>query len=91
MTATIQPHNERPAKVWSSGGAAYDEISRQIASALDHCVRRLAPQQGERILDLATGTGWTARLTARHDAEVNPQERPNPPSEVPYNDTGSNI
>jgi SAM-dependent methyltransferase len=70
MTATIQPHNERPAKVWSSGGAAYDEISRQIASALDHCVRRLAPQPGERILDLATGTGWTARLIARHGAQV---------------------
>lgn len=70
MTTTIQPHNERPAKVWSSGGAAYDEISRQIASALDHCVRRLAPGPGERVLDLATGTGWTARLIARHGAEV---------------------
>lgn len=70
MSASIQPHNERPARVWSSGGAAYDEISRQIASALDHCVRRLAPGLGERILDLATGTGWTARLIARHGADV---------------------
>lgn len=70
MTKTIQPHNERPAKVWSSGGAAYDEISRQIASALDHCVRRFDPRAGERVLDLATGTGWTARLLARQGAEV---------------------
>jgi SAM-dependent methyltransferase len=70
MNTTIQPHNERPAKVWSSGGAVYDEISRQIASALDHCVRRLAPEPGEQILDLATGTGWTARLIARNGAKV---------------------
>lgn len=70
MNDAIQPHNERAAKMWSSGGAAYDEISRQIASALDHCVRRLAPQPGERLLDLATGTGWTARLLARHGADV---------------------
>jgi hypothetical protein len=37
MDGSIQPHNQRPASVWSSGGAAYDEISRQIASALEHC------------------------------------------------------
>lgn len=70
MTVSIQPHNVRPAQVWSSGGAGYEEISRQIAGALDHCVRRLAPRPGERILDLATGTGWTARLIVRHGAQV---------------------
>ena len=70
MTGTIQPHNQRAAQVWSSGGAAYDEISRQIASALDHTVRRLDPQPGERILDLATGTGWTSRLLATCGAKV---------------------
>lgn len=66
----IQPHNERPAAVWSSGGDAYDEISRQIAPALEHCVARLDPKRGEKILDLATGTGWTSRLVARCGAEV---------------------
>lgn len=66
----IQPHNDKPAKVWSSGGLAYDEISRQIASALEHCVRRLQPRPGERILDLATGTGWTSRLLASRGAQV---------------------
>jgi hypothetical protein len=34
--ARIAPHNRKAASVWSSGGAAYEEISRQIASALDH-------------------------------------------------------
>jgi len=70
MHKPIQPHNERPAAVWSSGGLAYDEISRQIASALDHCVRRLDPRPGERVLDLATGTGWTSRLLAARGAQV---------------------
>jgi len=70
IDASIQPHNERPAAVWSSGGDAYDAISRQIAPALEHCVARLDPGPGETILDLATGTGWTSRLVARRGAAV---------------------
>ena len=70
MNAIIQPHNQKPATVWGSGGAAYEEISRQIASGLAHCVRRLDPKYGERILDLATGTGWTSRLLAERGAVV---------------------
>ncbi len=70
MKNVIQQRNEGAAMMWSSGGAAYDNISRQIASALDHCVCRLVPKLGERLLDLATGTGWTARLLARHGAKV---------------------
>ena len=31
---------------------------------------RLNPQPGERILDLATGTGWTSRVVARRGATV---------------------
>jgi SAM-dependent methyltransferase len=68
--SSIQPHNERPAAVWSSGGDAYDAVSRQIATALEHCVARLDPRQGETILDLATGTGWTSRLVTRRGANV---------------------
>ena len=70
MDPAIQPHNQRPASVWSSGGLAYDEISRQISSALEHCVRRVSPRPGERFLDIATGTGWTSRLLAARGAEV---------------------
>ncbi len=67
---TIQSHNERPAAVWSAGGSDYDQISRGIADAIEHGVVRLNPQPGERILDLATGTGWTSRAIARRGATV---------------------
>lgn len=70
MMTVIQPHNERPAKVWSSGGGDYDAISRGIADSLEHAVMRLNPKPGEKILDLATGTGWTSRLVARKGAVV---------------------
>ena len=68
--AAIQPHNAKPASVWSSGGARYDQISRGIADSIEHCVLRLNPQPSERVLDLATGTGWTSRLVAARGARV---------------------
>jgi SAM-dependent methyltransferase len=70
MVGQVEPHNQRAAAVWSSGGDDYDAISAQIASALDHCVRRVDPRRGGRILDVATGTGWTSRLLARRGATV---------------------
>ncbi len=70
MNGNIQPHNERAAAMWSSGGRAYDEISRFIAEGIGHCVNRLAPKPGERVLDVATGTGWTSRRVAEHGAKV---------------------
>ena len=45
-TTVIQPHNERPAKVWSSGGSNYNDISRGIADSIEHCVLRLNPRPG---------------------------------------------
>ena len=69
-SATIQSHNEKPAAVWSSGGAEYDRVSRGIADSIEHCVLRLDPRPGERILDLATGTGWTSRAVAKRGARV---------------------
>jgi len=69
-SSAIQPHNERPAAVWSSGGAAYDQVSRGIADSIEHGVLRLDPKPGERVLDLATGTGWTSRLVAKRGAKV---------------------
>ena len=61
---TVRPHNAAPSATWSCAGHAYDEISRGIADAIEHCINRLAPEQNARILDVATGTGWTARRLA---------------------------
>lgn len=70
MDIAIQKHNQRPAAVWSPRGQDYDQISRGISDSIDHCVLRLEPKPGERILDLATGTGWTSRVVARRGARV---------------------
>ena len=69
-TASVLPENEAAAAIWNAGGREYDRISRQIADAIEHCVDRLAPQPMERILDLATGTGWAARRIADRGASV---------------------
>jgi SAM-dependent methyltransferase len=66
MITSVRSHNEKAAAAWGSGGAAYDRVSETIADALDHVVARMAPQPGEKCLDVATGTGWAARrLKAR--------------------------
>jgi SAM-dependent methyltransferase len=69
-TAAIQPHNAKAAATWGSGGHNYDRISYSIADGIEHCVIRLDPKPGERVLDVATGTGWAARSVARRGAEV---------------------
>ena len=68
MTQAIQPHNIKAAATWNAGGEHYDKISHSIADSIEHCVIRLAPRPGERILDVATGTGWTARRVAARGA-----------------------
>ena len=70
VNGKVQAHNERPATVWSSGGRNYDEISRGISDSIEHCVMRLDPKPGERVLDLSTGSGWTSRVVARRGAKV---------------------
>lgn len=70
MTATIRAHNEKAAAVWGSGGPAYDRVSETIADALAHVVSRINPQPDEKCLDVATGTGWTARLLKAREADV---------------------
>lgn len=69
-TPAIQPHNERAAAVWSSGGRDYEEIIRGVYDGIDSTIAALAPQPGERILDVATGTGIAARACARRGARV---------------------
>jgi len=66
----IRAHNAAPASTWSSGGAAYDEISRGIGDAIEHAINRLDVARAQPVLDLATGTGWTARRLAALGAKV---------------------
>ncbi len=70
QTSPIRPHNAGPSAVWSSAGAAYDEISRGILDAIEHAINRLQPTPEMHILDVATGTGWTARRLAERGFDV---------------------
>ncbi len=66
----IQPHNVKAAATWGSGGKEYDRISETIADSIEHCVLRLDLRPGERVLDVATGTGWAARRAAARGCNV---------------------
>jgi SAM-dependent methyltransferase len=70
MTDAIQPQNIKMAATWNAGGQQYERISQTIADSIEHCVTRLNPQRGERVLDVATGTGWTARRVAARGGTV---------------------
>ena len=61
---------EAAAKLWGATGRAYDEMSFMVSDALAHAAQRLQIHQAETVLDIATGTGWTARNLARSGAEV---------------------
>jgi len=70
MTDNTSARDERTRSVWNAPGGLYDDISRTIADAIDHAVERLEPGPGERVLDLATGTGWASRCIARRFPSV---------------------
>jgi SAM-dependent methyltransferase len=67
---SILSSNEPAARMWSAGGSAYNDISFGICDALAHAAQRLNAKHGQTILDVATGTGWTARNVAATGAEV---------------------
>jgi len=67
---SVLEKNAKAADMWSSGGRAYDEVSLGVSEGIRHSVWRLAPREGERILDIATGTGLTARHISRSGAKV---------------------
>ena len=64
VLSSVLPHNEKSAATWSAPGELYDEISRGLAGSINHCVDRLQVRPGDRVLDLACGTGWTSREVA---------------------------
>jgi len=66
----VRPHNQQAAATWGAGGRDYDKISEHVSDAIEHLVRWVLPQPGERFLDIATGTGWTARRLAARGANV---------------------
>jgi len=66
----VLAHHQPAAAVWGRGGKDYDEVSFAISDALAHAAQRLNARAGERILDVATGTGWSARNVARRGAVV---------------------
>lgn len=70
MAVSVRTHNEKAAATWGSAGAHYDRVSESIADAIEHVVQRVDTQPGERCLDVATGTGWTARRLRAHGAKV---------------------
>lgn len=67
---SIQPHHRDAAAMWGLGGRHYDDVSFAISDALAHGAQRLAARPDETVLDVATGTGWTARNAARSGARV---------------------
>jgi SAM-dependent methyltransferase len=67
---TVVTQNQAAASMWSRGGRHYDDISFAISDALGHAAQRLNARAGERVLDIATGTGWSARNAARAGATV---------------------
>src|SRR6516225_1979399 len=66
----ILAHHETPAAMWGRGGKHYDDVSFAVSDARAHAAQRLNARAGERILDVATGTGWSARNVARSGAIV---------------------
>jgi 2-polyprenyl-3-methyl-5-hydroxy-6-metoxy-1,4-benzoquinol methylase len=70
MNDIVQSHNAKAQAIWNSPEGRYNEISRSIADAIEHAVERLQPKPGERVLDLATGTGWCSRVIAQRFAGV---------------------
>lgn len=66
----VLAHHAPAARMWGLGGAAYDGVSFRISDALSHTAQRLDPRPGEAILDIATGTGWSARNVAAVGARV---------------------
>ena len=59
-----------PPAVGSLGGDNYNEMSFGVSDALAHAAQRLVPRADEQVLDVATGTGWSARNVARAGARV---------------------
>jgi SAM-dependent methyltransferase len=66
----VLAHNAKAAAAWDLAGLAYEKVALHLGDAIDHTLGRLAPQAGDRLLDVATGTGLAARRAAARGASV---------------------
>jgi SAM-dependent methyltransferase len=64
----IEELKARQSEIW--GSAPWERVAETLSDLHDDLVERLAPRQGERWLDLATGTGAVALRAARAGARV---------------------
>ena len=55
---------------WSAAASLFDNVSFFVSDALSHATQRLNPRPGQRVLDVGTGTGASARNAARFGARV---------------------
>ena len=55
---------------WSAAASLFDNVSFFVSDALSHAIQRLNPRPGQRVLDVGTGTGTSARNAARFGARV---------------------
>jgi len=70
MSESILAHNVSAGKRWGTAAEGYEAFSEHFADAIAHCVEGAAVGRGDRVLDIATGTGWAARLLASSGAKV---------------------
>jgi 2-polyprenyl-3-methyl-5-hydroxy-6-metoxy-1,4-benzoquinol methylase len=63
---------DQPAEMW--GSADWQRVAETMSSIHERLVTALAPQPGERWLDVATGTGAVALRAARAGARVTAQD-----------------
>src|SRR5579862_5860765 len=69
MLSAVPGQPERGAsEMWGVG--TYERLAARFAPVHDELITRLRPQDGERFLDLATGTGEVAVRAARAGADV---------------------
>jgi len=66
----VLPHNAKAAAAWDMAGREYERVALLLQDAIDHALGRLGPVPGERLLDVATGTGLAARRAAERGASV---------------------
>src|SRR5829696_2885947 len=71
MTTTTTDYTElrdKQQKVWSSGD--YNKIAALTVPVSEHLVEHVGVTPGERVLDIATGTGHVALAAARRSASA---------------------